>query len=88
MSRQPFSLPNIIPLYGYVAFCFLIHRLMAIWDVFHLWAIMANAAMNTGMLNQVTSKMADYRTTWNPEYLSSNLTHCMKTHYAFQLIFS
>lgn len=58
VSRQPFSLPNIIPLYGYVAFCFLIHQLMAIWAVFHLWAIMANAAVNTGMLNQVTSKMA------------------------------
>lgn len=58
VSHHPFSLPNIIPLYGYVAFCFLIHWLMAIWAIFHLWAITANAAVNTGTLNQVTSTMA------------------------------
>lgn len=58
VSHHPFSLPNITPLCGYVAFCFLIHRLMAIWAIFHLWATTANAAVNTGTLNQVTSKTA------------------------------
>ena len=57
-SVHSFLLLDITPLCGYVAFCFLIHRLMAIWAIFHLWATTANAAVNTGTLNQVTSKTA------------------------------
>lgn len=56
VPHHSFSLPNTIPLYGYVTFLFIDSSADGHFSCLHLWATVNHTARNAGTLNQVTSK--------------------------------